>query len=112
STALFPRDVAYASLIAAEPGACHRTMILPVLQIIEDAAAGKVPLLMTSTWALDHSKLAFGGQLPLAAAPSFAPGFPIVILQPAPPAAGGGMEVVIWLWAEEHKQLLELVPEL
>jgi hypothetical protein len=112
SAAAFPDDVAHATLLDAPPGALHRVGILPVVRIIEDAASGRVPLLMTTTWSLDYVEVAFDGAPPVAALPAFSPGFPLVIAQPAPPAAGGGFTVAVWLWGEEHEQLLELVPEL
>lgn len=87
-------------------------IIQPVKAIIDDAAAGAIPLLMTSCWSLDYSSLAFDGAPPLAAAPALAVPFPLVVTQPAPPAAGGGYCVYIYLWEAEHQQLRALVPAL
>ena len=107
--ALFPDDVAHGAALAATPGACARTVILPFLDVIDDAAAGRAPLLMTSSWNLSFPAAAFAGAAPAAALPSLAPLFPLVVPQAAP---GGGVDVHIWLWGEEFEQLLRLVPEL
>lgn len=109
SAALFPGDIAYA---AAQP-ALAGLLILPFIRIVSDADAGRVPLLMTSTWALDHAALSFGAAgAPAGAAPCLSPGFPLVVALPAPAAAGGGYLVHVWLWEPEAGQLRETVPEL
>jgi hypothetical protein len=65
---------------------------------------------MTSTWSLNLPGLSFGpAGSPVSAAPCLSPGFPLVVALPAP---GGGMVVHVWLWEEEHRQLLERVPAL
>ncbi|PSC70669.1 trichothecene 3-O-acetyltransferase [Micractinium conductrix] len=104
----FAGDVAYATQHAASGGSCSALAILPVLRILEAASAGQVPVLMASQWALDHARdVDFGGQLPLAAAASFGSAlmFPVAVSQAAPPAAGGGIMLHLWLWPDEAREL-------
>ena len=97
----------------AVPRGASELAILPVVSIVQEAAAGRTPLLMTSTWALDYSGLSFGeAGGPVSAAPCLSPGFPLVVSLPVPEPAGGGMAVHVWLWGEEHAQLMERVPAL
>lgn len=56
---------------------------------------------------LDYSDdVYFGGQLPVGAVCSFgAPLIPLVAVQPAPPAAGGGTFLYLWLRPDEAREL-------
>jgi hypothetical protein len=114
NVAQFPMDLAHATLQSAAPSGLRNTTIYPFLIILEEAAAGQTPLLMTSTWSLDYARVTFGAAGgPAAAAPCLSPGFPLVVAQPAPAgAAGGGMDVYVWLWGKEHEEMCELVAEL
>lgn len=107
--ALFPDDLAHGAALASTPGACAKTVILPFLDVIDDAAAGRAPLLMTSSWMLDFKAASFGGREPALAAPSLDAVFPLAVPQPAP---GGGVDVNVWLWEPEFSQLMEAVPQL
>ena len=112
SAARFAGDVAFLAREDAAAGLAGKRIILPVWQIAEDTAAGRTPLLMTSAWRLDFAALRFAGAAPAAAAPALAIGFPLVVLMPAAPAAGGGWLVHVWLPPAEADELERCVREL
>ena len=106
--AKFAQDIAWVSARAAAGAGCRGLIILPVLRILEAVGAGRPPLLMATQWALDYGADAdFGGQLPVGAAAGFGAGllFPAALTQPAPPAAGGGVLLHLWLWPREAAEL-------
>lgn len=109
--AKFPVDVAHAAAAEAAGQRCSSMAILPVIRIVEAIAAGEPPALMASQLTLDHAADAdFAGQLPVAGVPSFGRLlFDIANVQAAPPAAGGGVLLHLWLFAEESREMAAAV---
>lgn len=68
---------------------------------------------MVSQCALDYGADAdFDGQLPLAAVPTFGRlVVPVAHSQPAPPAAGGGVLVHLWLPEDQARELAAAATE-
>lgn len=74
---------------------------------LQAAAAGRPAPVMVSQCTVDYGADAdFAGQLPVAAVPTFGRMvIPIAHSQPAPPAAGGGVLVHLWLPEEQAGEL-------
>ncbi|KAL4423758.1 hypothetical protein ABPG75_001059 [Micractinium tetrahymenae] len=105
--AKFAADLAHVNAALAGGARCSQHIFLPVLKIVEAAAAGRPAPVMVSMCTLDHAADAdFAGQLPVAAVPTFGRMvIPIAHSQPAPPAAGGGVLVHLWLPEEQAREL-------
>ena len=79
---------------------------LPTPQLQAAAAGRPAPIMVSQCW-LDYAADAdFAGQLPLAAVPTFGRlAVPVAHSQPAPPAAGGGVLVHLWLPQDQAREL-------
>lgn len=96
-----------ACLVLDPPPNSAAVAALPCCSTLQAAAAGRPAPVMVSQCALDYTADAdFAGQLPVAAVPTFGRMvIPIAHSQPAPPAAGGGVLLHLWLPKEQAHEL-------